>query len=185
MTEIWMVRHGQTDWNRSGRFQGQTDIPLNEVGLQQAQVLAGQLAQESFEAIYSSDLSRAYQTAEAVARVVHLPIQRDTRLREICQGEWEGLDLHQVIEKYNVDIRDSQHDPASSRAPGGESVAEVAARMSQAANEIAVRHPDGKVLLVTHGLACASLYCVINHISLNEVHDYIPENATPIVIYLN
>ena len=180
-----MVRHGQTDWNRSGRFQGQTDIPLNEVGMQQAQVLARQLAMESFAAIYSSDLSRAFQTAEAVASLAHLPVQRDTRLREICQGEWEGMDLQQVIEKYNVDMRDSQRDPATSRAPGGESVAEVATRMSQAANEIAVRHPDGKVLLVTHGLACASLFCVVNHISLNEVHDYIPDNATPIVIYLN
>ena len=185
MTEIWLVRHGQTDWNRSGRLQGQTDIPLNDVGQRQAQELAGKLAGESFAAIYSSDLSRAYQTAEAIAAAVNLPIQRDLRLREICQGEWEGMDLHQVIKKYHVDVRESNNDAVHSRAPGGESVAEVAARMFAAAQEISEKHPNSKVLVVTHGMACATLYCVANSIPLSKVHDFIPENATPLITHLN
>jgi len=179
------VRHGQTDWNRLGIFQGQTDIPLNETGLNQARELAGKLAGETFSAIYSSDLSRAYQTAEAIAATVHLPIQRDSRLREICQGEWEGLDLHQVIEKFSVDIRDSNLAPETSRAPGGESVAEVANRMLTVSREVSRKYPDARVLLVTHGMSCASLYCAVNNIPLSEVHDYIPENATPLIISLN
>jgi len=185
MTDIWLVRHGQTDWNRLGIFQGQTDIPLNETGLKQARELAGKLAGESFAAIYSSDLSRAYQTAEAIAAAVHLPVQRDSRLREICQGAWEGLDLQQVIEKFNVDIRDANRDPETSRAPGGESVAEVANRMLEFSREVSQRYPGTKILLVTHGMSCATLYCAVNNIPLKEVHHYIPENATPLVLSLN
>ncbi len=180
-----MVRHGQTDWNREGKFQGQTDIPLNATGLQQAQALAEKLACQSFEAIFSSDLSRAYQTAEAIAAIAHLPIRQDARLREICQGEWEGMNLFQVIEKYDVDVRSPDRDPVGSRAPGGESLAEVAGRMVEAVREIASQYPDCKVLLVTHGMACACLYCATQGIPLTDVHDYIPENATPVVISLN
>lgn len=185
MTEIWLIRHGQTDWNVLGKFQGQTDVPLNETGLQQAHELAEKLTVEPFAAIYSSDLSRAYQTAQALAAKMLLPVQRDTRLREICQGEWEGMDLHQVITKYNVDIRIPNQDPVVSRAPGGESVAEVAARMVEVAREIANKHPRSKVLLVTHGMACACLYCAAKGIPLTDAHEYIPKNATPMIISLN
>lgn len=185
MTELWLVRHGQTDWNRAGRFQGQTDIPLNETGLEQAKTLAEKLTSESFEAIYSSDLSRAAQTAEAVAASTNLSIHLDRRLREICQGDWEGMDIYQVIEKYHVDVRQTDKDPTHSRAPGGESIAEVAERMSAAASEIAANFPESKVLMVSHGLACAALYCVVNQIPLSEAHTYIPENATPLVVHWN
>jgi probable phosphoglycerate mutase len=182
MTEIWLVRHGQTDWNLSGLFQGQTDIPLNPVGLQQAQALAERLAAQHFDAIYSSDLKRAFQTASAAASLLHLPIQPDPRLREICQGEWEGKTLNEVRENYEFDPAHDNTSPETSRAPGGESAVEVANRMSAAADEIAQTYPHGHVLLVSHGFAVAALYCVANDISLTKVHSFIPENATHLVI---
>ncbi len=182
MTEIWLLRHGQTEWNLNGLFQGQTDIPLNTVGLQQAQALAGRLSGQQFDAIYSSDLKRAFQTASAVASLLHLPIQSDPRLREICQGEWEGKTLNEVRENYEFDPAHDNTSPETSRAPGGESAIEVANRMSAAADDIVQTYPYGRVLLVSHGFAVAALYCIANSISLNKVHSYIPENATHLVI---
>lgn len=185
MTEIWLVRHGQTDWNLERRFQGQTDIPLNLKGLQQAELLACKLNQETFDAIYSSDLQRASQTAECVARTLKMPVLYDSRLREICQGEWEGMSLDEVIGRYKVDPTAENRDPVHSRAPGGESVAEVAARMSEAANSIACGHPRGKVLIVSHGVSVAALFCAANKIPMERHHEYIPDNTDVLVIRWN
>lgn len=183
MTEIWLVRHGQTDWNLHGRFQGQTDIPLNATGIQQAHKLAERLRVEQFTAVFSSDLSRAYQTAQIAAQDHGLPIITDKRLREICQGEWEGKSLVEVQQLYKFDPIQANQDPDAARAPGGETVGEVARRMASAADAISARYPDAKVLLVSHGLAVATLYCLANQIPLQQVHDYIPDNATPMVIH--
>jgi broad specificity phosphatase PhoE len=181
MTEIWLIRHGKTDWNLVGRFQGHTDIPLNSRGLAQAGELAQKLSGVEFTAIYSSDLKRASQTASVVSAALHLPVTTDHRLREISQGEWEGMSLIEVREKYELDLS-SAESSADSRAPGGESVREVAARMAEAASSITRVHPTGKVLIVSHGLAVASLYCLAKDIPLSRVHSYIPENATPLII---
>lgn len=183
MTHFWLVRHGQTDWNAVRRYQGQADIPLNKVGIDQAKALAQRIAAEKFDAIYASDLGRAAKTASILADALGMPVNIDPRLREICQGIWEGMSLDEVQEKYAEDFKRGAEDPAYSRAPGGESVAEVAERMAQAANEIARRHTGGRILLVSHGLAVSTLYCQANGIPLTQVYQHIPDNAVPMQIH--
>jgi broad specificity phosphatase PhoE len=135
VTELLLIRHGETDWNAEGRLQGHTDRPLNDHGRRQAQRLADELAGEELEAIYSSDLARARETAEIVGERLGLPVVLDPDLREKNWGTWEGLT---PVERDTVELV-------------GESTEEHAARTLGALRRIAERHPEGRVLVVTHG----------------------------------
>lgn len=182
MTEMWLVRHGQTDWNLANIFQGQSDIPLNETGIKQAQSLALKLAGTPFDAIYSSDLSRARQTAEIIAEQIRLPVTIDPRLREIRQGIWEGLSVDEVKQKFAPDFsRDSEY-LTTPRAPGAETLSQVITRMIEIANEIHDKHNGQRVLLSSHGLAVAVLYLVANNLPIRDIRQYIPDNGQPLVI---
>jgi len=185
MTEIWLVRHGQTDWNIEGRWQGHSDIPLNSTGVEQARSLAAKLSENgrTFQAIYSSDLMRAYRTAQEIGKSLGLTVHKDRRLREISKGDWEGMLVSQVSELSVEATRQRREDPLYSRAPNGESLVEVAARLSSAMDDIARAHPVGPVLVVTHGLALAALLCLANHWPLQEAYDRVPGNAAAQVIH--
>lgn len=149
---IW--RHGRTEWNVVARFQGQADIPLDDVGYAQAARAAAVLATYRPNALYSSDLSRSYQTATVLAELTGLEITTDKRLREIHVGSWEGL--------LGKEIRDADPELARRlwagedvrRSPTGESPSEVAERMAEALTEIARAAADrSTVVVVTHGLS--------------------------------
>jgi 2,3-bisphosphoglycerate-dependent phosphoglycerate mutase len=182
MTEIWLVRHGQTDWNLEHRYQGQRDLPLNVTGIAQAQELANELDGQHFQSLYASDLSRARQTAEVLARKFHLPIQLDSRLRECNFGSWEGLVYQEVELHFPEEYEARRRDPLNSPPRGGESLAQVALRVAHAASDIARQHPSGKVLLVSHGLALATLVCLARDFPVSQARTYILENARPEVI---
>jgi len=184
VTEMWLVRHGQTDWNLRGIYQGQCDIPLNETGISQARELAAALSGTRFDAIYSSDLARALHTASFIAAALGLPVNTDPRLREINQGVWEGQTIEAVREKYQPDFSLNPKYISTPRAEGAETLEQVIRRMVVAANEYHLRHNGGRVLLSTHGLSAAALYAVANHIPLVEVVRYIPENTQPLLIQL-
>lgn len=182
MTEMWLVRHGQTDWNLNGIYQGQSDIPLNETGIQQARDLAVELRQTRFQRIYSSDLDRARQTAEIIAAELGVPVVVDARLREINQGIWEGKTIDYVRQTYQPDFSRNPKYITTPRAEGAESLAEVLARMVEAANAYYAAHPRGRIILATHGLSAAALYCVVKGIDLVDVVQHIPENSQALVI---
>lgn len=136
MTRLLLVRHGETDWNADGRLQGQTDRPLSDFGRQQARRLADELAAEDIEAIYSSDLARARETAEIVGTRLGLPVTFDPDLREKNWGTWEGLT---AVERERVEF-------------AGESTEAHQERILRALERISEQHPgDGCVLVVTHG----------------------------------
>ena len=136
MTRLLLVRHGETDWNAEGRLQGQTDRPLSEFGRRQARQLAEALVGEDLQAIYSSDLARARETAEIVGERLGLPVALDPDLREKDWGTWEGLT---AVERDRVEFV-------------GESTEAHQERTLRALKRISERHPgDGRVLVVTHG----------------------------------
>jgi broad specificity phosphatase PhoE len=140
VTTVLLVRHGETDWNREHRWQGWADVPLNELGRRQAAELAGRLRGVRLDAVYSSDLRRAHETAELVAAEHGLPVVADPGLREIDVGSWSGLTRPEIDERFGGEW------PAD--AETGE---EHATRVRAAAARILRAHPGGTVLLVTHG----------------------------------
>ncbi len=135
MTTLLLVRHGETDWNAEGRLQGHTDTPLNDYGRRQARSLADELAGDAIEAVYSSDLARARETAEIVGARLGLPVDIDPDLREKDWGSWEGL-------------TGSERDAVELVC---ESTEEHRERVLRALRRIAERHPGGRVVVVTHG----------------------------------
>ncbi len=177
LTELWLVRHGQTDWNLQGRYQGHSDIPLNATGLTQALEMAALIEGARIQAIYSSDLLRAHTTAQAVADKWRLPIHSEPRLREVNLGAWEGLQLSEIQARYAANWAERQRDPLYSRPIEGESIYDVAQRVWPAVDEIAARHTPGPVLVVAHGLALATLICGATNTPLSRAYEMIPENA--------
>jgi broad specificity phosphatase PhoE len=135
VTTLFLVRHGETDWNADGRLQGQTDRPLSDFGRRQARQLAEGLADERLQAIYASDLARARETAEIVAERLRLPVVLDPDLREKDWGTWEGLT---AAERDRVEFV-------------GEATEAHQERMLRALRRISQRHDGGSVLVVTHG----------------------------------
>lgn len=184
MTELWLIRHGQTDWNIEGRFQGQTDLPLNPQGVIQAETLAQQLLAQGvrFAAVYTSDLTRARTTAEILAHHLRLPLYADARLREAGLGEWEGKLFTEIKASYPDWLERRKQDPAYPMAPGGETLIQLAGRLSKAASEIARTYPQQRVLVVSHGLALATLLCLAQGEPLHRAYWLIPQNADPIVV---
>jgi broad specificity phosphatase PhoE len=135
VTTLLLVRHGETDWNAVGRLQGHTDRPLSDFGRRQAEQLAADLEGEELEAIYSSDLARGRETAEVVGERLGLRVALDPDLREKDWGTWEGLTS---VERDRVEFV-------------GESTQAHEERILGALRRIAERHPDGRVLVLTHG----------------------------------
>lgn len=155
---VALVRHGQTAWNRERRFLGQTDIPLDDTGRGQAQAVAGALP--PLDALYASPLSRAHQTAEAIAAVQGLAIQTAPGLVEVHQGELEGLRGLEAIALHGELLAAWRSDPTDVVIPGGESLRQAQHRVVAAFRDVVrVHQPGQRVALVTHQLALASLVC--------------------------
>jgi broad specificity phosphatase PhoE len=146
---IVLVRHGESTWNREGRWQGHGDPPLSDEGRAQALTVARSLAAMPFDALYSSDLARARETAEIMGKELGLPVQLDARLREVDVGEWSGLTRAEVEERYPDGLRRRRE--GGTGWVDGETYDAMGARVVEALHAIAGAHRDGRVLVVTHG----------------------------------
>ena len=158
MTEILLIRHGETVWNEQGRMQGQHDSPLTPLGLQQARQLGRRLKHVSFTALYSSDLGRAHQTARCIADATGHDIVADEGLRERHFGIFEGMTNTEIKNAY-PDLYEhfARRDPHFCM-PGGESASSFSVRCVGALESIALRHRGETIVVVTHGLVLDSLY---------------------------
>jgi alpha-ribazole phosphatase len=151
MLRLILARHGQTDWNTQRRYQGQTDVPLNDVGRQQAAALARCLADTNLNAIYASTLQRATSTAQAIAQLHGQPVLPEPRLCEMSFGRWSGLTFDEIQAREPETLAAWLADPMHIAPPKGETLTEVTARIRSALDETLKRHRDSTVLWVAHG----------------------------------
>jgi 2,3-bisphosphoglycerate-dependent phosphoglycerate mutase len=161
MIEIGFIRHGTTAWNKERRAQGSSDIPLDEEGVIQAEQVAERLSVEKWDVIYSSDLSRARQTAEAIANKTGMPLQLDSRLRELSGGLIEGTTEEERINKWGSKWR--QFDL------GMETQESLIARGTSFMEELVKKHDNQRILIVSHGAFLRRLLQkVVPHFNFDE-----------------
>jgi alpha-ribazole phosphatase len=194
-TTFYLVRHGETDWNLKQLFQGQRDIPLNSTGIEQARLLAHHIKRLQPKKIYTSKLSRAAETADILSADLKIEIIQDSRWNEVSFGEWEGFDYFTIQKKYPDFLARWQADPIHQSAPGGESINDLAKRVSSAAKEILKQDPDGECLIVAHGGPLQILLCLLLEMDLDKYWQFRLDNTSltsislypegPIINYLN
>jgi 2,3-bisphosphoglycerate-dependent phosphoglycerate mutase len=160
-TRIILVRHGETDWNASGRIQGHHDTPLNAVGRQQARWVAQRLAREPVRALYSSDLARAFETATIIGASLGLTVVTSPRWRERHYGAWEGLTAAEIQARDPAQYAQWRTRSTDFAPPQGESRSQLLTRALAELQTIARRHTRAMVVVVTHGGLC---YGLISHI---------------------
>ena len=149
MTELWLIRHGETFWNAEGRFQGQLDVPLSPRGMEQAVRVAERLGSSrlKFDGLYSSDLERSRETARPIAQALKMELQLDERIREIDAGQLQGLLRPEIEERFPQFFKQTKLDPWNAKRPAGESMADVALRVCEFVHTL----PEGRHVIVTHG----------------------------------
>jgi alpha-ribazole phosphatase len=160
MTRLLLIRHGSTAWNAERRYQGQTDIPLSDDGRDQVKRLAQRLSTERIDAVYASDLRRAWETSKEIAASHGLTVRPDPRLREICFGQWEGKTREQIEADDAERLARWFASPMDNSPPGGETLRAVVKRVGAAYQSIANCHPEETVAIVAHGGTLRVLVCL-------------------------
>lgn len=177
ITHLILIRHGQTDWNAAGRWQGQADPPLNALGRAQAENAARELADRRIAALISSDLRRARETADIIGGQLGLAVTIEPRLREINLGDWQGLYTDEIERRWPREKQQWHDAPLSARPPNGETIEELAARVSAAADDIARQYANRTVGIVAHELPIAVIITRTAGIPLARLRDHVPANA--------
>jgi len=182
---ILLVRHGETEWNRKHRFQGRSDVPLNQKGREQARALALALKDEHIAAIYSSPLVRALETARLI-KAFHpsSPLYEEEGLMEMDLGDFEGMEALHWASHY-PDFRKSwEKNPAFVTMPGGESLQEVQARVIDTLEHITQNHPPESTLLIcSHNFVNIAILCYALEISLDRFRECRQETAALNILY--
>ena len=177
-TRIIAIRHGETAWNVDTRIQGHLDIPLNDTGLWQARQVGQALADEPVAAIYSSDLQRAWATAQAVAHTTGAPLTPERGLRERSFGSFQGRTFQQIEgESPEQAQRWRKRDPDFVPDGGGESLTMLRARITRTVDEIATRHRGEQIVLVAHGGVMDVLYRLATRLDLQAPRTWQLTNA--------
>jgi broad specificity phosphatase PhoE len=166
VTTIFLARHGESDWNVAKRFQGHSDRPLTERGRHQAHALADLVASQEIDAVYTSPLSRARETAEIVAARTRLEPVALPELREVDTGSWSGLSRADVEARFPEGF--TRWRSGGSGWEDGESYEEMAERVIGALRTIAEDHPDGRVLVISHGGPIRAIHAAAEGVAIRD-----------------
>jgi len=177
MTKVILVRHGQTLWNLEMKYQGHCDVALTEKGVAQAMLAAKRLAGEDVCAVYASDLSRAFKTAECIAEEHKLPVIAIPELREINFGEWEGLTFEGINSQKAVSTSTLFTHPDEFVIPGGETFRAVKERATRALAKLIAKHPNQTIVVVSHGGTIRTVLCAVLNIHLNHLWNIKQDNT--------
>ena len=170
MVKVILVRHGETEWNRLRRVQGgNSNIPLNEKGEQQAECLVFRLKSEEIQAIYSSPLRRSLNTAQAVARHHQLEVNLEPDLAEVNLGDLEGMLLDDLGKSFSEFLIANNQGELLPRVPGGESLTEVQQRAWSAIQRLVSQYPEGIVVVVSHYYTILTIICSALNLPLSQI----------------
>ena len=176
--KLYLIRHGQTDWNVAGKIQGSTDIPLNDMGRRQAACLARGMEKRPVEKVFTSTLSRAYETGLAIGKSQNVPVERLEGLEEVGYGVWEGMTMEEIQEQYPKELELWYNSPVDVAPPEGESQVQVYDRCGRALETILAK-AQGDVAIVPHG---ATVVFLLEHLlkdtRKDEDEDIIVGNAS-------
>lgn len=171
--DVFLLRHGETHFNREHRCQGISDLELTDLGREQAREVALHLSDKRLHAIYSSHLQRATHTARIVSRCHSSPVVIEPGLRELDHGELEGLTFMEIRSRYTDFIERWRTEPANLLLPGGERLADVHERVWQTMNRIVARHEaHHTILVVTHNFPILSMLCRVSETPLNNYRTF-------------
>lgn len=177
MVRLFFVRHGQTVWNHSGRYQGITDVELSDAGKKQAQCLIPYFDLISVNAVYASDLSRAYYTALPLAESKNVIVQTVPEFREINFGDWEGLTYEEISERWPGAIEHMYNHPDTLRISNGESFLDVQNRAFTALRKILTEHEEKTIVIVSHGGTIRCLICSLLGMNLDLAWNFKQDNV--------
>ena len=177
-TRVLLVRHGETDWNVQTRLQGHTDIALNARGREQVRRLGLAMTGETLDAVYSSDLQRALDTARAIVGATGAPLHHEPALRERGFGCFEGRTYAEIEAQWPADARRWRLREPTFGPAGGESLLDFHARCVAAAERLVARHPGGSIALVAHGGVLDSLYRAATRLALDAPRSWRMANAS-------
>jgi len=177
-TNLVLVRHGETEWNKSSRYQGVMDIELNKKGKSQAEQLYGFLKDEDFDAIYSSTLKRAYHTIKDIADYQDKDVITIADLMEINFGEWEGLTFSEIEKDYPDLAKKWAKDPTCCKPPEGEHIKEVEERAGKTIDRIVDENTDNKILIATHGGIVRIIIAYLLELPLSRIFSIEVDNVS-------
>ena len=178
MAEIYLVRHGETEWNAQGRIQGHTDIALTDRGRRQSAALARRLAEVPFTTAWCSDLSRTRETAQIILGERDTPLYPTPQLREYHKGVFEGLTVREYARRYPDLYQASLRNDLDFAPPGGETIRQTSARMAEFTAQLTAAHgPRDKVLVVGHGGSLRSFIVALLSLPLEANWKFVMHNC--------
>ncbi len=166
MITLYLIRHGETEWNKSGRYQGSTDVALSEAGLAQAEKVKEYFRNIPLDGVISSTLSRAKVTAQGIADTHDLPLETTPALKELCFGDWEGKSFSEIDVLWPGMMDEMYHAPDEVRLPHGESFLDCQKRTMAFIKELIARGDNKSYVIVSHGAALRTIICAMMEIPL-------------------